>query len=179
MAGQGRMAKDIRAGLDQTTPTPVKPHLTVMQSTHALKKRDPLDARYFGKPVSLHVKEFGQLFGLIFLGLAAFALYFHGIGVKSTIYLSLATVFLVLGYQSPRLLYPLWNVWMGFAERLGAVMSFLILSIAWTIMVVPMGLLLRIIRKKVMILSFRTNESSYWEVRDSKLDNPKLLERQF
>ena len=68
---------------------------------------------------------------------------------------------------------------MAGARKINVVMTFIILSIAWTIVVVPISLLLRIIGKKVMDMSYDLSAQSYWETRDEKLNDFKHLERQF
>lgn len=76
-------------------------------------------------------------------------------------------------------MHPLWKGWMAFAHKLSLVMTFAILSFAWTVVMMPMALLLKVLRIKVMDTSYKTGAATYWENRDPKFDNFKLLERQF
>jgi hypothetical protein len=65
------------------------------------------------------------------------------------------------------------------AEAIGLVMTTIILGFGWFMVVVPTSLVLRVLRVRVMDTTFREPVGSYWEARDSKLDDFKLLERQF
>jgi general stress protein CsbA len=84
-----------------------------------------------------------------------------------------------LGYFFPRVLVPLWRAWMKLAHYMGLVMTFVILSVAWTIGFVPMAYLLKILRIKSMDLRYGANTDSYWEKRDTKYDDFKRLELQY
>ena len=91
-----------------------------------------------------------------------------------------ATVLLlVLSYLFPIVVYPFWSAWMTFAHYLGIVMSFVFVTVTWVIMAVPLAILLRMIGKKVMDLSYGEDVDTYWEEREQKLHSFKLLERQF
>ncbi len=68
---------------------------------------------------------------------------------------------------------------MKMAHYLSIVMTFVILSVAWTIGFVPMAYLLKILRIKPMNLSYKAKVSTYWETRDTKYDDFKRLELQY
>ncbi len=168
MAGQGGVAEDIRAGL---TPTSI--------AVVAAKSVDPLDELSFRKPIRQHVREFGALIGLILVLPAAYLAWRER---------SLATVGALVfagcalygvGARAPQLLVGVWRGWMRFAEKIGVVMTTLILSVGWFLVVVPTSIALKLFRIKVMDTTFRSPVASYWETRNPKMDDFKLLERQF
>lgn len=167
MAGKGGLAKEVRAGLELAEPKApaVQP--------------DFLDELWFRKPIRQHIREFAQVFALIFLAIAGVSAYRHGANWLSNSMLSAAIVILLGGYKTPKLLHPLWKGWMAIGHGLGVVMSTVILAIAWTIVLLPMAALLKLIGKKVMDTTYGAPVQSYWENRDPKLDNFKLLERQY
>jgi hypothetical protein len=68
---------------------------------------------------------------------------------------------------------------MKIAEGIGMVMTMVILSIGWLCLVLPTSAALKLLRIKVMDTNFRSPVASYWETRDPKMDDFKLLERQF
>ncbi len=138
----------------------------------------PLDVKYYGRPKRQHVKEFGSLFGAICAGVAAYQLSQGRWDVAQS--LVVATMIIVsLGAYAPKVLYPVWSAWMGFATGLGVVMSSLFVVITWCVMAVPLAMILRLIGKKVMDLSFDRSVPSYWEDRKETCHDFKLLERQF
>ena len=165
MAGRGRLAKQVRTRLELVGEEKLN--------------QDPLEEVSFGKPVHQHVKEFGIIFGIIALIVAGVVAYKGGpypwlLGSVLT-----SAVLVFLGYTAPKVLYPLWKAWMAIAMFLGTIMTTIILSIAWILMLVPIAFLLKIIGKKVMDLSYEPSKESYWETREEKYKSFKLLERQF
>lgn len=172
MAGERGLARKIRTRLDS------EPDVTTMNPVVGQKK-DVLDELSFNKPIRQHVKEFGALFGAIGFGVAAFLLYRHGVTTGVYAFSAVAVVFSLLGYAAPKLLYPVWKAWMALAHVLGGFMNMVILTIAWLIVIIPIAILLKIIGKKVMDLRYGAPVDSYWEVREEKLHDFKLLDRQF
>ena len=165
------MANEVRTGLEDT---PLVARAAVVD-----KRVDPLDASWMGKPVRQHIKEFGQIFSTLFFAIAAFKAY-HNKSVETLlIWSSLAVVFGVLGYRAPHVLHPLWKGWMKLAHYLSIVMTFVILSLAWTIGFLPMAFILRILGIKRIDTSYKTGVATYWESRDPKYDDFKRLENQF
>jgi len=176
MAGERGLAQQIRTGLE--TKTDSAPSLRIIPGVKG--KRDPLEDLFFRKPVRHHVKEFGALFALITLLVTGYLLYYKDISVQSTTALFIITAaFLYFGYFQPRILYPVWKGWMAFAEKIGFVMTLVIMSITWVIVLIPTAIALNVIRKRVMNCAFREDVATYWDERDPKLNDFKLLERQF
>ncbi len=81
----------------------------------------------------------GLALALIFLLLGVF--------LERDIYYKLALPVIVLTMVVPVVLYPFSVFWFNFASLLGAVMSRIILSIVFFILVTPVGLLRRILGK--------------------------------
>lgn len=168
MAGQGGLAEDLRTGLNQ-------PDLTVVRSGSV----DPLDELSFGKPVRQHIREFGALMGIILLAVAALCVWRErSVALVGALTATGLSVYWV-GARRPQALAVVWRSWMTMAGALGHVMTTVILTIGWVCLVLPTSVALRILRIKVMDTTFRSPVASYWEARDSKLDDFKLLERQF
>ena len=138
MAGARRLANEVRVGLDNT---PQEASRTVVK-----KKTSPLDERWMGKPVRQHVREFGAVFGTLFFIVCGVKLY-KGVPLEDCgVWAAAGVVSAVLGYFVPRVLVPLWRAWMKLAHYMGLVMTFVLLSVAWTIGFVPMAYLLKILR---------------------------------
>jgi len=142
-------------------------------------KPDPLDELYYAKPIRQHVQEFSCIMSIVLLIIAGVKIYLRSnfaLGLSLT---ALAAVLLLLGYGAPAVLRPIWKGWMYLAEKLGAFVNVILLSLAWAIAVVPIALVVRIFRTKVMDLSFKAEVPSYWEERNPASDNFDLLKRQF
>lgn len=167
MAGQGGLAEQVRTGLDlQPIKTKVKQEI------------NPLDELWFNKPVRQHVREFACVLGIIFLVVAGFQARKYRLDVVFALF-GLTFTMLACGYLFPQLLRPVWYAFLKIGEKLGLVVTFLVVSLAWITVVLPIAFLLKAIGKKVMVMEFKNNSQSYWEPRDAKYDDFKLLERQF
>lgn len=176
MAGERGLAEQVRTGLE---PQPMQSKMQEVPVLRVIQGKNPLDQLFHGRKVREHIREFGALFALIFAVISAFVFYRHGSDTKALTYLGIGSVVLLLGARAPAVLHPVWSGWMKFAEKLSVVTTFAILMVAWSLLVVPMALLLRVLRVKVMNMDYRLPVDSYWETRAERLHDFKLLERQF
>ena len=135
--------------------------------------------KWLGKAVTTHVKDFGFLIGAIFLCIGAAKLYIGFKVVPATICITIGFFLSLGGLYFPKVIMPLWFYWMKFALMLGTIMTLIIITLAWIIMFIPMGILFKIIGKKTVNLSFKNSSDTYWETREEKYNDFKLLERQF
>ncbi|RMG39607.1 MAG: hypothetical protein D6719_12955 [Candidatus Dadabacteria bacterium] len=140
----------------------------------------PLDQLYYRKPLRVHVREFALLWAAIVFGYCAFKIY-NGTATETLLLtcLFVGTALIALGYFMPAVLLPFWRAWMKLAEILNVVVTFVILASVWTLLFIPIALLLKLMSIKVMDTSFDRSRESYWEDRKDKLHDFKLLERQF
>lgn len=169
MAGQGQLARKVRAGL------------SVIEGGRAKQQpSNELDRLWYRKPIRRHVREFAALFATIFIAVSGWMIYRGNPTYPvPAILMTCAGLLLLLGYKFPAVLRPVWSGWMKFAVALGVVMTGLILFAAWCVVLLPIALLVKTLRIRVMNTDFRTEAATYWQDRDSKLDDFKLLERQF
>lgn len=137
-----------------------------------------LDRQWMGRSNRIHLREFGIVFGIFFIILCGWSVWKHGDFQAALIRIYIAAGFVFFGYACPIALWPLWKAWMAFGHVLGMVMNAVILSIVWTLLLLPFAILLRIIGKKVMDTTFRTAAPSYYEDRPAQTDF-SLLKRQF
>lgn len=76
--------------------------------------------------------------------------------------LAAAGLFLVAGLLAPRALGPVERTWMAFARRLSIVSTFVLLTLSFYLVITPMSLLLRLLRKDRLQLKPDPGHSSYW-----------------
>lgn len=155
---------------------PGGPTLVVVSKKQSI---DPLDVVTFNKTARQHVREFACIIAIVSFLIAGVKLYRNPTTVIVYDWIAFGLVFLLAGYTLPKLMLPIWKGWMKFAVGLGMVMSTIIVSIAWVLMFWPVGILFKIIGKRVMDLSYKAPVTTYWEPRDEKLSDFKLLERQY
>lgn len=76
--------------------------------------------------------------------------------------LGLAAFFAVPALVWPRFLGPVERVWMAFANLLSAVMTRVILTLTFFIVITPMGLIMRLFGKDLLGLRPDRTAASYW-----------------
>ena len=123
------------------------------------------------------LRKFGLTVGGVLVLIAVLLFYFEK---QSVIYFAVVGVFLVLaGLIYPRILKPLNKVWMGLAITLGFIMSRLILTILFYLVLTPIAFIARVFGKKFMVLKFDKSAMTYWEKRSIIQKKPIDYERQF
>jgi len=142
-------------------------------------KKPSLDTLFFRKTLKRHIKDFACLMSIFALLIACYLTYKYFLLSYVVAMVVVSAVLLTLGYKAPSVLYPVWKSWMLLAHNLGIVVSFIVVSLAWIIMVVPLALVLRAVGKKVMDMSYKTDVDSYYEDRSAEQNDFKLLERQY
>jgi len=79
-----------------------------------------------------------------------------------TCFLILSAVFLFLGIAAPILLWPVHKVWMTLAVVMGWVMTRVIMTILFYLIVTPLGLIARLSGKDFLGVKIDRNAESYW-----------------
>ena len=104
-------------------------------------------------------RSFGIVFFILFLLIALYPLTYSGeIRIWSAI---ISLIFLILGLLNSKILAPLNKLWFKFGILLGKVIAPLIMGIIFFLVVTPIGLIMRLLRKDVLKLKYNNNKS-YW-----------------
>ena len=74
-----------------------------------------------------------------------------------------AVCFLGAAIFAPKILLPLERVWMKFAEVLSAIMTRVILCLTYYLVITPIGIIMRLLRKDLLELRLEKNAPSYWK----------------
>jgi hypothetical protein len=123
------------------------------------------------------LRRFGITIGTIILLIACFLIWKHK---HSGYYLLLFGDILVLfGIFFPTILQPLNKAWMTLSILLGWVMTRVILSVLFYIVITPISLIARLFSKDFLDLKIDKSRISYWEKRKSTPPTPADYERQF
>ena len=77
-------------------------------------------------------------------------------------FLGLAIFFLITGLAVPRILLPIEKVWMMLAKVLSVIVTHIILTLTFYLVITPMGLLMRLLRKDLLQLKAAPEQSSFW-----------------
>ncbi|MEK9918792.1 MAG: SxtJ family membrane protein [Pelagibacteraceae bacterium] len=118
-------------------------------------------------------KSFGYLFFGIFLALAVWV-YVKNQNLNYWL-IGTSTVFLVLTLIKSKLLDVLNDLWIKFGELLGKIIAPIIMSIVFFLIVTPIGLVLKIVKKDLLKLKFN-NDKSYWIEKSKTIES---MDKQF
>jgi multisubunit Na+/H+ antiporter MnhG subunit len=123
------------------------------------------------------VKKTGLTLGVVLILIALLLWY---LGKTSFMYFSIiGGLFIILTLIAIPVLRPFHKLWMTLALLMGFVMSRVILTLLYYLVLTPIGLLAKIVGKKFMPLGFDKNAKSYWEKRDNTAKQQIDYERQF
>ena len=104
-------------------------------------------------------RSFGIVFFVVFLLIALYPLINNGEVRTWSIIVSL--IFLILGLINSKILSPLNKIWFKFGIYLGKIISPIIMGIIFFLVVTPIGLIMRLLKKDLINLKYNQNES-YW-----------------
>ena len=104
-------------------------------------------------------RSFGIVFFIVFL-LIAFYPFLKGNDLRIWS-LVISFVFLVLGLINSKILTPLNRLWFKFGLLLGRFISPLIMGIIFFVVVTPIGIIMRLLKKDLLNLKYNKKET-YW-----------------
>ena len=122
------------------------------------------------------IRSFGITIGIILFIISGFLMYYNKEAYQ--LIAIIASTFIGLGFILPVLLKPIYFVWMTFAAILGWVMTRVIVSIVFYLIITPIGLLTRLLGEDFLALK-KTESDSYWNYRDSAEELNQDYEKQF
>ena len=123
------------------------------------------------------LRNFGFTIGIVLLLIAGVLFYKNNNLFISFAYI--AVVFIVLGFLIPQLLKPIYFIWMIFAVVIGWIMTRLILSILFFVIISIIRLIAGIFGKSFLELNISKDSKSYWNHRFSDIEMSQDYEKQF
>ena len=104
-------------------------------------------------------RSFGIVFFVVFLLIGLYPLInADSIRIWSVI---ISLIFLILGLMNSKILNPLNKLWFKFGILLGKIVSPLVMGIIFFLVVTPIGILMKILKKDLLNLKFN-NKETYW-----------------
>ena len=104
-------------------------------------------------------RSFGIVFFVVFLLIALYPLTYSGeLRIWSVI---ISLIFMFLGLINSKILTPLNKLWFSFGIFLGKIISPVIMGIIFFLVVTPIGLFMRLLRKDLLNLRYN-KKKSYW-----------------
>jgi hypothetical protein len=114
------------------------------------------------------LKKFGLTIGTV-LQLVGIVLLIYGNAI-APIFVIIGSVMLVISLTFPILLLPLQKIWMSLAVVLGFIMTRVILSVLFYLVITPINFISRIFSKDFLDLKIDKEKKSYWNLRDEKYE---------
>ena len=129
------------------------------------------------KSKKIDIRKFGITIGIILMIIAGFLFWKEKESYQ--IFLTVGTILFMLGILVPAILKPIYWIWMIFATILGWIMTRVILSLLFYIIVTPIGLIPRFFGKQFLELKWDKSKESYWNYRTIKHLKMEDYEKQF
>ena len=118
-------------------------------------------------------RSFGFVFFIVFVLIAIYPLINQGeVRIWSLI---ISFLFLFLGLLNSKILTPLNKLWFRFGLFLGKIISPIIMGVIFFLVVTPIGLLMRLLKKDLLNLKIN-DEKTYWI---KKIDPNNRMNKQF
>jgi hypothetical protein len=122
-------------------------------------------------------RSFGLVFAVVFVIVGLVPLISgHPMRVWS---LGLGAVFLAIALLMPSVLSPLNRLWFQFGMLLHRIVNPVVMAVMYFGAIVPMGLLLRILRKDLLRLKINPGAATYWIDRQPPGPKPGSMAKQF
>jgi hypothetical protein len=127
------------------------------------------------------LRSFGLVVGSVFLGIALVVFWRAewSFVPGMQIFGGLGAALIILGLVWPPLLRPVYRVWMAVAVILGFLMTRVILTMVFFLVVTPIGLLMRAFGRDPLNRRLDKNASTYWIPKKYDDRSPRRLEKYY
>ena len=123
------------------------------------------------------IRKFGLTIGIFLILIAAF-LYWKGRDAFD-VFLFSGAALIVLGFLLPLILKPVYWLWMVLSIILGWIMTRVLLSLLFYLVLTPIGLIARLLGNRFLDLQWDRSTDTYWNYRDNEGQSAEEYERQF
>ena len=122
-------------------------------------------------------RSFGLVFAAVFVIVAIWPLLNGGQLLWWSTFI--AGGFLIVALLRPVWLQPLHRIWTWFGDLLHKMVNPLVMILLYFLVVTPIGLLMRMLNKKLLRLEFDPKTESYWIAREQPGPTPESMKYQF
>lgn len=107
------------------------------------------------------LRKFGVTVGLVFAAIGAFFWYREAAWAK--IPLGVGGALVLFGLVLPKLLKPIYVAWMTLALVLGAIMTRVLLTVFFVLVLTPVGIFFKLVGRDVLHRRFDRSAKTYWQ----------------
>ena len=127
------------------------------------------------------LRSFGLLVGGVVLAIAAIVLWRRDWTPGTAVFVlsAIGGGLLLLGATFPVLLKPIYSVWMALAVILGFIMTRVILTIVFYLVVTPIGLVMRATGRDPLSRKLDADAPTYWLEKSYADESPARLEKYY
>lgn len=127
------------------------------------------------------LRSFGLLVGAVLLGIAGIVFWRSGWLIGPPVYWlgGIGSALVLLGAAIPNVLRPIYLVWMALAVILGYVMTRVILTFVYYLVITPTGLIMRALGRDPLNRDIDPSAPTYWITKEYVDDSPKRLEKYY
>ena len=112
-------------------------------------------------------KSFGLTFGTVFFLVFLYLYTNNNYFILNLITIFTSIIFFLLGFANSKVLHPLNFIWFKFGIFLSKLFTPLVLGIIFFLIVTPIGIIMRSLKKDLLGLKF-SNKNSYWIKKEFK-----------
>ncbi|MBO6575774.1 MAG: hypothetical protein JJ896_12290 [Rhodothermales bacterium] len=125
------------------------------------------------------LRRFGLVVGGVFLAIAVFLMWRSDWvpGTAATVLIAVGTPLVMLGTLLPGALRTVYPAWMLIALVLGTIMTRVLLTLVFLLVVTPIALMLRLAGKDPMNRRPDPGMRTYWITRDADSNDPARMEK--
>ncbi len=124
-------------------------------------------------------RKFGLLVGAVFIIIGAIRWAIHGFVGIPYIWWGIGGTLILLGILFPKILQPVFFLWMKLAEALNWVMTRLFLFVAFYLVITPTGILYRLFKEDPLNRQWLSKDVTYWNDVEMQPENIDEFRRQF
>ncbi|NJD23753.1 MAG: hypothetical protein FIA82_13980 [Melioribacter sp.] len=122
------------------------------------------------------LRKFGLTIGIVLLVFGSLLIWKRAWPTTNTIFVAVGFSLVLGGLLTPNRLKTVYSIWMGFAFALGWVISRLILTILFVVVLTPLSIIAKLFGKKFLDLKFKDGKNSYWIPKEKrKIDYEKMF----
>lgn len=127
------------------------------------------------------LRSFGLLVGGVVLAIAAVVLWRKGWSPGMAVYVlsGIGGMLVLLGATIPLALKPIYTAWMALAVVLGYIMTRVILTLVFYLVVTPIGLIMRAVGRDPLSRKLDPEAPSYWLEKTYQDDSAARLEKYY
>ncbi len=122
------------------------------------------------------LKKFGITIGVALLIISAFLFFYEK--PSAPYFIGVGLVFQIVAQIFPTLFLPLQKIWMAFSVVMGFIMTRVILSVLFYLVITPISFISKIFGKDFLNLKIEKDKKSYWNLRDEEYEQSST-EKQF